>query len=219
MTKVNERESQLSDTPRSQLDGSEPLPLRERKKRLAQAAIEEAALRLFQQRGYEQTSIQDIADAVTMSSRTIFRYFASKEEVLVEPVRAVLGDALRFLQGIAPDESPQAALRATLAHLAGLYQQQRSSFLIRYRVAKQARSIAAIYLYAMLETEPALCDALCAHLESATDRNQIRFLVAVHLAALRVAIEEWIEQETQGELAALLGGKLEALTSLAGYGP
>ncbi len=54
------------------------MSLRARKKRLAQATIEETALRLFQQQGYEQTSIQDIADAVMMSSRTFFRYFASK---------------------------------------------------------------------------------------------------------------------------------------------
>ncbi|HEU4322967.1 MAG TPA: helix-turn-helix domain-containing protein [Roseiflexaceae bacterium] len=209
----------MNESHLSRQDEPQALSLRERKKRLAQAAIEEAALRLFQQQGYEHTSIQDIADAVTMSSRTIFRYFASKEEVLVEPVRAILGDALRFLQRIAPSESPQAALRATLVHLAGLYQQQRTSFLIRYRVAKQARSIAAIYLYAMMETEPALCDALYAHLEAATDRDQIRFLVAVHMAAMRVAIEEWVEGEAQGELVALLGGMLEALSALTREAP
>jgi len=62
------------------------MSLRERKKRLAQATIEETALRLFQQQGYEQTSIQDIANAVMMSSRTFFRYFASKEDVLLEPM-------------------------------------------------------------------------------------------------------------------------------------
>ncbi len=54
-------------------DDAQPVSLRERKKRLAQATIEETALRLFQQRGYEQTSIQDIADAVMMSPRTFFR--------------------------------------------------------------------------------------------------------------------------------------------------
>src|SRR5205085_8923902 len=64
----------------SQHDASQPMSLRERKKRLAQATIEEAALRLFQQKGYEQTSIQDIADAVMMSTRTFFRYFARSEE-------------------------------------------------------------------------------------------------------------------------------------------
>ena len=83
-----------------------PAGLRERKKRLAQAAIEEAALRLFQQKGYEQTSIQDIADAVTMSSRTFFRYYASKEEVLSGPIRSTQLDGVRYLLEAEPPASP-----------------------------------------------------------------------------------------------------------------
>jgi len=65
------------------------MSLQEHKKRQAQAVIEETALRLFQQQGYEHTSIQDIADAVKMSPRTFFRYFASKEEVLLGPIHTI----------------------------------------------------------------------------------------------------------------------------------
>ena len=93
-----EEKSKLQDKFATQSDDSQPLSLRERKKRLAQTTIEEAALRLFQQKGYEQTSIQDIADAVMMSSRTFFRYFASKEEVLFELMREVLSEGLHFLR-------------------------------------------------------------------------------------------------------------------------
>lgn len=190
------------------------MSLRERKKRLAQTAIEETALRLFQQQGYEHTSIQDIADAVMMSSRTIFRYFASKEEVLVEPMRVFLDSALAFLQRVAPSATPHAALRSTFVHMAGLYQQQRATVLIRYQVAKRAPSIASIYLRALMEMEPVLSDALCARLEAATDRNTMRFLVAVYMAALRLALEEWSEREGQDDLAALLCAYLDSLPSL-----
>src|SRR6266699_3023682 len=144
-----------------QSDESQRMGLRERKKRLAQATIEDTALRLFRERGYELTSIQDIADAVMMSPRTFFRYFASKEEVLFGPMRAVLSDGLRFLQRVAPTESPQAALRATFEYLASRFQEQRASFLVRYQVAMQTPSVASIYLFTMVETEPAICDALC----------------------------------------------------------
>src|SRR6266581_1959769 len=144
-----EEKQKLSDTFSAQPDDSQPMSLRERKKRLVQATIEDAALRLFQQQGYEQTSIQDIADAVMMSSRTFFRYFASKEEVLFGPMRAILNDGLHFLERVAPTEPPHAALRATFVYLASLYQQQRASFLIRYQVAMQTPSIASIYLYAL----------------------------------------------------------------------
>ena len=205
----------MNDTRSSQYDDSQPMSLRERKKRLAQATIEEAALRLFQQQGYEHTSIQDIAEAVMMSSRTFFRYFASKEEVLFGPMHAALSDGLRFLQHAAPTESPHAALRATFEHLASQYQQQRASFLLRYQVAVQTPSIASVYLYALMGTEPAICEALCSRLESAPNRHEIRFLVAIYMTALRVALEEWLEQEAQGDLVSLLRGYLDDFLSLS----
>jgi AcrR family transcriptional regulator len=210
MTKVDKRKKQMNDKISSQHDGSQPMSLRERKKRLAQTTIEETALRLFQQQGYEQTSIQDIAEAVMMSSRTFFRYFASKEEVLLGPMHTILSDGLRFLQRVAPTKSPHAALRATVEDLASLYQQQRASFLTRYQVVMQIPSLSSIYLYALMETEPAICDVLCSHLEAATNRREIRFLVAVYMAALRVALEEWLEQEAQGDLVSLLGEYLDS---------
>ena len=196
-------------------DEAQPMSLRERKKRLAQATIEETALRLFQQQGYEQTSIQDIADAVMMSPRTFFRYFASKEEVLFGPMRAILNDGLHFLERVAPTESPHAALRATFVYLASQYQQQRASFLIRYQVAMQTPSIASIYLYALMETEPAICEALCSHLEAATNRNKIRFLVAIYMTALRVAIAAWLEHEAQEDLVSVLREYLDSFSSLS----
>lgn len=205
----------MNDRAFSPNDDSRPMSLRERKKRLAQATIEEAALRLFQQQGYEQTSIQDIADAVLMSSRTFFRYFASKEEVLFEPLRAVLNDGIRFLERVEPTESPHAALRATIVYLASLYQQQRASFLIRYQVAMQTPSVASIYLYALMETEPAMCEALCSRREAVTNRQEMRLLVAIYMTALRVALEEWLEQEAQGDLVSLLGEYLDSFSSLA----
>jgi AcrR family transcriptional regulator len=205
----------MNDTISAQNDEVQPVSLRERKKHLAQTTIEEAALRLFQQRGYEHTSIQDIADAVMMSSRTFFRYFASKEEVLLGPMRTILNDGLRFLQHVAPTESPHAALRATFEYLASRYQQQRASFLTRYQVVMQIPSLASIYLYALMETEPAICDALRSHLEADTNHNKIRFLVALYMAALRVALEEWLEHEGQGDLVSLLREYLDSFSSLS----
>lgn len=196
-------------------DESQPMSLRERKKRLAQATIEETALRLFQQQGYEQTSIQDIADAVMMSPRTFFRYFASKEEVLFGPMHTALSDSMRSLQRVPSTESPHSALRAIFGYLASLYQQQRASFLIRYQVATQTPSLASIYLYALMETEPTICDELCSHLEAATNRNEIRFLVAIFMAAFRVALEEWLENKAQGDLVSLLSEYLERFSSLS----
>ncbi len=189
------------------------MSLRERKKRLAQATIEEAALRLFQERGYEQTSIQDIADAVMMSPRTFFRYFASKEEVLFVPMRTIMHDGIRFLQSMVPAESPHAVLRATFMHLASLYQEQRASFLLRYQVAMQIPSVVPLYLLALTEIEPAIYDTLCSHLETVTNRDEIRLLIAIYLTTLRVAMMAWLEHEGQGDLVSLFRDHLGYLAS------
>jgi hypothetical protein len=149
-----------------------------------------------------------------MSSRTFFRYFASKEDVLLEPPHAIQHEGLHFLQHAAPTESAHAALRATFEYLARLYQQQRASFLTRYQVVMQIPSLASIYLYALMRTEPALCEALSCRLEAGTSRQQIRFLVALYMTALRLALEEWLEQEAQGDLVSLLGAYLDAFSSL-----
>jgi AcrR family transcriptional regulator len=194
------------------------LSLRERQKWVAQSTIEETALRLFLQQGYEHTSIQDIANAVKMSPRTFFRYFASKDEVLLGPMRAAQQEALIALQSMASTLTPHAALRAMLMLQARRYEERRDRFLLRYQVVMQSPSIAALFLFTFVEAEPLISQALYTHLGAATDRNEIRLLVALHMAALRVAIEEWLEREDNAEshedLISILSHRLDDLSSL-----
>ena len=67
--------------------------LRERKKRQTREALTRAALELFVERGYDETTLAEIAEAAGVSTRTIFAYFSGKEDILFSTVQTVL-DAL-----------------------------------------------------------------------------------------------------------------------------
>src|SRR5262249_46632096 len=71
--------------------------LRERKKQRTRETIARAARELFVERGYHATTLPDIAEAADVSTRTIFAYFPSKEDILfsdLEQMKAALVKAL-----------------------------------------------------------------------------------------------------------------------------
>ncbi|MEV8635291.1 helix-turn-helix domain-containing protein [Streptosporangium sp. NPDC051023] len=80
--------------------------LRERKKLRTRHALIAEALRLFLEKGYEQTTVSEIAMAADVSTRTFFSYFASKEEVLLYNARENLDRTLRAVAERRSDESP-----------------------------------------------------------------------------------------------------------------
>ena len=91
--------------------------LRERKKAKTRALIQEHALRLFRERGYDQTSVEQIADAAEVSPSTFFRYFPTKEDVvLYDPFDPILIEAFRTQP---PGLGPIAALRAAMRSVLG----------------------------------------------------------------------------------------------------
>jgi AcrR family transcriptional regulator len=79
--------------------------LRERKKQRTRCALIDSAFALFGRKGFDATTIEEIADAVDVSPRTFFRYFASKEEVALVQVDEQLGVLIDLL-GRRPAEEP-----------------------------------------------------------------------------------------------------------------
>jgi AcrR family transcriptional regulator len=98
--------------------------LREQKKRQARLALEQAALRLFQERGYEATTIKEIADSAGMSPRTFFRYFASKEDVVFSRPAEQLAILRGILEAQPDDENHFLTLRNAATEFAEYLQNQ-----------------------------------------------------------------------------------------------
>lgn len=91
--------------------------LRELKKARTRAAIQREALRLFRERGYDATTVEQVAQAAEVAHTTVFRYFPTKEDLVVsDDADPVFFDALRAQPA---DLSPVAALRAALREVFG----------------------------------------------------------------------------------------------------
>jgi AcrR family transcriptional regulator len=88
---------------------------REQHKQHTRAALEDAAMALFARQGYEQTTVEQVADQAGVSVRTFFRYFASKQHVLFGDVAYGRIIALSEALNARPeDESPIASVKAVL---------------------------------------------------------------------------------------------------------
>lgn len=129
-----------------------PSGLRERKKQHTRDALLHAALHLFTTRGYERTTVDGIVEAVDVSQRTFFRYFASKEEVLFATQDLVEARFLAELRGRPAHEPPLEAMRQAV-------------FAAWDAVELSGTSPAAVELHVrtfrMIESQPAL---LAAHM-------------------------------------------------------
>lgn len=91
--------------------------LRERKKQRTRQALIDAAVRLFNERGYDQTTVADIAAAAELSTRTFFLHFPTKEAVVFADDRGRLDAGLAAIAGRRPGESASETLLKAMSEM------------------------------------------------------------------------------------------------------
>ena len=91
-----------------------PLALRERTRRAVQKEVAQAAQRLFLDRGYQATTVADIAAEIGMSQRSVFRYFPTKEDIVLGKLDFLAEEMLQTVRDRPPDEPVWDSLRGSL---------------------------------------------------------------------------------------------------------
>src|ERR1051325_4255086 len=108
--------------------------LRERHRKRTAADLEEAALTLFTDKGFDAVTIDDIAASADVSRRTFFRYFASKEDVILSDHPRRLDELQAELDRRPVDEPALTALRHAILSLVSTYEENREQMVRRFRL-------------------------------------------------------------------------------------
>ncbi|MEV7781126.1 TetR family transcriptional regulator [Kitasatospora sp. NPDC088351] len=185
--------------------------LRDRKKLRTRDALRHAALDLFGSRGFEGTTLDDIAAAVDVSKRTVLRYFTGKEDVLLAVFREMAAltahELVRRPAGEAPLTALREATRHALCEVARALPDHRGTptcVAVLELVARTPGLLASLH-HALLAHQDALATILAAreHLGDPADPRP-QLLVSVHAAAMTVAVRSWQASGTR-DLDTLLG--------------
>jgi AcrR family transcriptional regulator len=186
--------------------------LRERNRTERHQRIRAVALDAFAERGFDEVTVDEIAEAARVSKSTLFRYFPTKEHLVVADDAERL-DALRSAFLDRPDHEPvTASLRAALVALASGYQDDAAEQLRRFRVIRSSPALAARILEQQAAREDALATAIASRLGARdADAMRSRLLAAAGMAVIRVALREWVLVPTDRPLGDLVAEGLDLL--------
>jgi AcrR family transcriptional regulator len=167
-------------------DAVRPAGLRERKKARTRAAIREHALRLFREQGYPVTTIEQIAAAAEVSPATFFRYFPTKEDVVLQDDFDVI--TIAALNAQPAELSPVAAFRAAAkASLAVMTDADRERFRENARLTAQVPEIRARALDEFIRTIDGIAEALAARVGRAPDDLAVRTMAGAIMGVIMSA--------------------------------
>lgn len=184
--------------------------LRERRRVRTRRSIQDHAMRLFLERGYEATTVSEVADAAEVSSMTVFRYFPTKQDlVLTDEYDPLIVDRVERRPAGEPllRRIGTGLTQATAEFSAA----DREVLLARVRLVLTTPALRARQWESQYATQQAIVDAL----RGATPDPEHEFRVWVSagacLSAASAAIIRWVEEDGRPDLLELLEHALAVL--------
>jgi AcrR family transcriptional regulator len=191
--------------------------LRERKKRGTRARLIATAIDLFNERGFDAVTVQDIVSRADVSPRTFFRYFGSKEAVLFADMDDLLEVMRDAIAGSPDDLPPLGIVRAAIAAATEHWSAHPSEHSARIRLSATGAEIAT-YQKGVLQPqwEEALAHELADRLDLELDLDiRPRLLAGVAMAVMASVNGRWLESGQQADVIALLDEAFTALVQAA----
>jgi AcrR family transcriptional regulator len=177
----------------------------------ARSRLEQAALQLFMERGFEQTTVAEIAERAGLTERTFFRHFADKREVLFGGVGALQELLVRTLASTPASAAPIDAVAAALAAAGALLQERRGYSRQRQIVIAAHADLRERELIKLASLASALADALR---QRGVREPVARLSAEAGIAVFKVAFERWINETNQQDLQQLIQESLDELKAV-----
>jgi AcrR family transcriptional regulator len=186
------------------------LGLRERKKLKTRSAIRSATYRLIAEQGYDATTIEQIAEAAEVSPSTVFRYFATKEDiVLTDEYDPVMEAELRNRPA---GEPPLESLRFIMTEaLTAFLATEEEELRRRIRLMVEVPAIRTRMSETMSDTAKILAQVLADRTGRSADDLEVRVFIAAVLGALREVTLYWGEHDQKGDLIAMINRAMDML--------
>jgi AcrR family transcriptional regulator len=177
----------------------------------AQGRLERAALELYVERGFEQTTVAEIAKRAGLTERTFFRYFADKREVLF----AGAGSLQDFLVGAlasAPDSAaPIDAVASALGAAGALLQERREYAGQRQAVIAANAELRERELIKLASLSAAMADVLR---RRGVAEPAASLAAEAGIAVFRIAFERWVSENSQRDLPHFIRESLDELKAV-----
>ncbi|HEX6682373.1 MAG TPA: helix-turn-helix domain-containing protein [Candidatus Limnocylindrales bacterium] len=171
--------------------------LRERKKERTRQALIDAAVELFQRRGYDKTTVADIAAAADIATRTFFGYFASKEELLFPESDERVRAAVKAIEERKPEDTPADLLLRAL-HDVGEASGEMVSPLaaVRVQLIQTVPAVRGRALQLQLDAQREIAGHLVAAFPGELDRVTAGALVGAFIGAVSGALQALMDNPT-----------------------